>query len=55
MSMISFAATRLLYAVPVLLGVTVIVFMSLQLVPGDIALTLLGHMATEVQLETLRQ
>ncbi|WP_296737566.1 ABC transporter permease [Mesorhizobium sp.] len=55
MSMISFAATRLLYAVPVLLGVTVIVFMSLQLVPGDIALTLLGHMATEAQLETLRQ
>jgi peptide/nickel transport system permease protein len=55
MSMISFAVTRLLYAVPVLLGVTVIVFMSLQLVPGDIALTLLGRMATEAQLETLRQ
>jgi peptide/nickel transport system permease protein len=44
-----------LYAIPVLLGVTVIVFMSLQLVPGDIALTLLGRMATEAQLEALRQ
>ena len=55
MSILTFTGTRLLYAIPVLLGVTVIVFMSLQLVPGDIALTLLGRMATEAQREALRQ
>ncbi|MCW0000993.1 ABC transporter permease [Pararhizobium sp. YC-54] len=55
MSILSFAGTRLLYAIPVLLGVTVIVFMALQLVPGDIALTLLGRMATQEQLVALRQ
>lgn len=54
MSIIAFIGTRMLYAVPVLLGVTVIVFLSLQLIPGDIALTLLGRMATEAQLEALR-
>lgn len=55
MSIIAFTGTRFLYAIPVLLGVTVIVFMSQQLVPGDIALTLLGRMATAAQLEALRQ
>jgi peptide/nickel transport system permease protein len=39
----------------VLAGVTVIVFFSLQLVPGDIALTLLGRQATEQQLIVLRE
>lgn len=55
MSTLSFAGTRLLYVIPVLLGVTVIVFLSLQFVPGDIALTLLGRMASEAQLEQLRE
>ncbi len=55
MSILSFAGTRLVYAIPVLVGVTVIVFMALQLVPGDIALTLLGRMATQDQLVALRQ
>jgi peptide/nickel transport system permease protein len=55
MSLLSFVGTRILYAVPVLVGVTVIVFLSLQLVPGDIALTLLGRMADEHQLATLRE
>lgn len=55
MSILSFAGTRLLYAIPVLLGVTVIVFMALQLVPGDIALTLLGRMATQEQLIAVRE
>jgi peptide/nickel transport system permease protein len=55
MSLISFIGTRFLYAVPVLVGVTVIVFLSLQLVPGDIALTLLGRMANAEQLATLRE
>lgn len=55
MSIFAFAGTRFLYAIPVLIGVTVIVFLSLQFVPGDIALTLLGRMATEAKLEALRQ
>lgn len=55
MSIFAFAGNRLLYAIPVLLGVTLVVFLSLQLIPGDIALTLLGRMATEAQLEALRQ
>ncbi len=55
MSLLSFIGTRILYAVPVLVGVTVIVFLSLQLVPGDIALTLLGRMANEQQLAALRE
>lgn len=55
MSLMNFIGTRFLYAVPVLVGVTVIVFLSLQLVPGDVALTLLGRMANEEQLATLRE
>lgn len=55
MSLLGFVGARFLYAVPVLVGVTVIVFLSLQLVPGDIALTLLGRMANEAQLATLRE
>lgn len=55
MSTLSFAGTRLLYMAPVLLGVTIIVFLSLQFVPGDIALTLLGRMASDAQLEALRE
>ena len=55
MSTLAFVGTRLLYVVPVLLGVTGIVFLSLQLVPGDVALTLLGRMATEEHLKLLRE
>jgi peptide/nickel transport system permease protein len=55
MSLVSFVGSRFLYAIPVLIGVTVIVFLSLQLVPGDIALTLLGRMANEEQLAALRE
>ena len=55
MSVLNFIGARLLYAIPVLIGVTVIVFLSLQLVPGDIALTLLGRMASEADLEALRE
>ena len=54
MSVLNFIGARLLYAIPVLIGVTVIVFLSLQLVPGDIALTLLGRMASEA-IEKIRR
>ncbi|MFN8677062.1 MAG: ABC transporter permease [Thermomicrobiales bacterium] len=42
-----YVARRLLGAIPVLLGVSMIVFLCMQLVPGDIAKALLGPLATE--------
>lgn len=42
-----YVARRLLGAIPVLLGVSVVVFLCMQLVPGDIAKALLGPLATE--------
>lgn len=45
--MAAFVLRRLLVAVPVLLGVSIVVFIAVQLVPGDIARALLGPMASE--------
>lgn len=42
-----YVARRLLGAIPVLLGVSIVVFLCMQLVPGDIAKALLGPLATE--------
>ncbi|NGM44362.1 ABC transporter permease [Rhodobacter sp. SGA-6-6] len=50
-----FALGRLLSAIPVLIGVTIVVFLSVQLVPGDIALSILGRMASQEQLQALRE
>nr|MCU0912803.1 hypothetical protein [Paracoccaceae bacterium] len=55
MNLFLFALGRLVAAVPVLIGVTVVVFLSVQLVPGDIALSILGRMATQEQLDALRE
>jgi peptide/nickel transport system permease protein len=55
MNLLLFALGRLLAAIPVLIGVTVVVFLSVQLVPGDIAVSILGRMATQEQLEALRE
>ncbi len=55
MNLILFAFGRLLSAIPVLIGVTIVVFLSVQLVPGDIALSILGRMATADQLQALRE
>lgn len=54
MSIPRFILARLGYTIPVLVGVTLVVFLSLQLVPGDIALTLLGRFANAEQLEAVR-
>lgn len=43
----SYVARRLLGAIPVLLGVSAVVFLCMQLIPGDIAKALLGPLATE--------
>ncbi|MEZ4712322.1 MAG: ABC transporter permease [Caldilineaceae bacterium] len=45
---------RLVALIPVLLGISVLVFLLLQLVPGDPALALLGPMAKAEDLDKLR-
>lgn len=46
---------RLLYMVPVLLGITLIVFFMLHMIPGDPAMVLLGQDATPEDIERLRE
>ena len=41
--------------IPVLIGVSVIVFLLMRVIPGDIALLLAGDYATEERLEEIRQ
>ena len=40
---------RLLAVVPILFGVSIVIFLFMQLVPGDVAATLLGPRATAVE------
>jgi peptide/nickel transport system permease protein len=51
----SYLARRLLLLVPVLLGVSVVVFLVLHLSPGDPAEIMLGSQATQDDLERLRR
>ncbi|AFI04915.1 ABC transporter permease [Helicobacter cetorum] len=53
--MLSFILKRLLWAIPTLLGVSVIVFMMVHLVPGDPALVILGEHANKEAIEALRE
>lgn len=46
---------RLLNLLPVLLGITLLVFLFLHLIPGDPATVLLGERATPEQVEALRE
>jgi peptide/nickel transport system permease protein len=50
--MVSYLIKRLLWAIPVLFGVSIVVFVAMRLAPGDPAQLLLGPYATE---ETLKQ
>jgi peptide/nickel transport system permease protein len=52
--MASYLLRRLLATVPTLLGVSVLVFLSLHLAPGDPALVMLGPKATATSLTALR-
>ena len=52
--MSKFIALRLLHSIPVLVGVTFVVFASLYLVPGDITNTLLSVFYTEERGDALR-
>jgi peptide/nickel transport system permease protein len=47
-------ARRVLRTVPVLLGVSVLIFLSIRLIPGDPALILAGDRATGEMIEQLR-
>lgn len=46
---------RIAAIIPVLLGITLVVFLSLHMLPGDAAISLLGPQATEEALEELRE
>ena len=52
--MLIYIARRFLQLIPVLLGVTVLVFFMLHLTPGDAAQLILGENATEEQLVAMR-
>lgn len=50
-----YIAKRLINLIPVLLGITLLVFTFLHLIPGDPAVVMLGERATSEQLEALRE
>ena len=53
--MTHYAARRVISIVPVLFGISVLVFLLVHLIPGDVAQVLLGTQATDQQIETLRR
>ncbi|HEY1367136.1 MAG TPA: ABC transporter permease [Gaiellaceae bacterium] len=55
MSLGGYIARRLLYLVPVAIGVTVLVFFLIHLVPGDPARTMLGNRATPDKIAELHR
>ena len=54
MSLTGYVARRLLQAVPVVLGVTILVFFMIHLLPGDPARTILANHATPARVALLR-
>lgn len=46
---------RLLQMIPVMLGVSFVVFVSVYLVPGDVARTVLGQQASDTAVQALRE
>ena len=53
--MITFIFKRILQLIPVLLGISVLVFLLLYLIPGDPAMTLLGQDATKEEVNRFRE
>ncbi|TDO87806.1 peptide/nickel transport system permease protein [Halanaerobium saccharolyticum] len=53
--MINYIIKRLLALIPILIGVAVIVFLIVHLIPGDPAQTMLGERATTEALQRLRE
>jgi ABC-type dipeptide/oligopeptide/nickel transport system permease component len=52
--MAKYILKRLLFAIPTIIGVFVVVFFVIRMIPGDPALTMLGAAATEHQIEVYR-
>ena len=50
----AYVGRRLVQLCPVLFGVSVLVFFGMHLIPGDVALLLLGEKGSEAELERLR-
>jgi peptide/nickel transport system permease protein len=53
--LISYVIRRVLSLVPTLLGVSIIVFLFLRMIPGDPALALAGEHASEANVERIRE
>lgn len=53
--MLSYIIKRLLWAIPTLLGVSILVFSMVHLAPGDPALVMLGEHASKESVEALRE
>ncbi|WP_164668143.1 ABC transporter permease [Virgibacillus doumboii] len=53
--MLKYIIRRILMLIPVLIGVSILTFSLIHLVPGDPAVSMLGNKATEAQLENLRE
>jgi peptide/nickel transport system permease protein len=51
----TYVLRRIAHMLPVLLGVTTVVFLALRLIPGDPAVALAGEKASEVQVERMRE
>ena len=53
--MVTYILRRLLQLIPVLLGVSLLVFLGMHVIPGDVATLLLGDKATAASLARLRE
>jgi peptide/nickel transport system permease protein len=53
--MTTYIIRRLFEAIPVLLGVSILVFLFIHIIPGDPAITLLGERASEENVERIRE
>src|SRR5699024_3587504 len=53
--MLKYILKRILLTIPVLIGVSILTFSLIHLIPGDPAKSMLGTKATETQLELLRE
>ena len=52
---LKYIAKRLLYAIPAVVLVVIIIFLLTRVMPGDPARAYLGEMATQEQVEQLRE
>ncbi|MCP3027906.1 ABC transporter permease [Halobacillus sp. A5] len=53
--MLTYITRRILMLIPVLFGVSVFIFIVMRIVPGDLAMTILGNNATPESLHQLRE